>query len=92
MVKIYGYISQMRHREEIIKMECLATFDTTHMALFFEKACRAEGLSVKIVPGPRQISASCGLACSYPCGELDHVKNIAVERAIEVAEYHELAS
>ena len=42
----------MRHREEIIKMECLATFDTTHMALFFEKACRAEGLSVKIVPVP----------------------------------------
>ena len=50
-------------------MECLATFDTTHMALFFEKACRASGLDVKIIPVPRQISASCGLACSYPCGE-----------------------
>ena len=43
-------------------MECIATFDTTHMALYFEKACRAEGLSVKIVPVPRSISASCGLA------------------------------
>ena len=73
-------------------MECLATFDTTHMALFFEKACRAEGLSVKIVPVPRQISASCGLACSYPCGELELIKNIVGDKEIEVAEYHELAS
>ena len=73
-------------------MECLATFDTTHMALFFEKACRAEGLSVKIVPVPRQISASCGLAFSYPCGELEHIKNIVGDKEIEVAEYHELAS
>ncbi|MCD7877835.1 MAG: DUF3343 domain-containing protein, partial [Cloacibacillus porcorum] len=73
-------------------MECLATFDTTHMALFFEKACRAEGLSVKIVPVPRQISASCGLACSYPCGELEHIKNIVGDKEIEVAEYHKLAS
>ncbi|MDO5116052.1 MAG: DUF3343 domain-containing protein [Synergistaceae bacterium] len=73
-------------------MECIATFDTTHMALFFEKSCRASGLKVKIIPVPRQVSASCGLACSYPCGESEAVKAIAAEKAIEVAEYHELAS
>lgn len=33
-------------------MECIATFDTTHMALFFEKSCRSVGLKVKIVPVP----------------------------------------
>lgn len=73
-------------------MECLATFDTTHMALYFEKACRSSGLNVRIIPVPRQISASCGLACSYPCEDADKVKNIAQEKAIEVAEYHALAS
>lgn len=73
-------------------MECLATFDTTHMALFFEKACRASGLDVKIIPVPRQISASCGLACSYPCGERGRVEAVVAEKAIEVAEYHKLAS
>ncbi|MEG1912222.1 MAG: DUF3343 domain-containing protein [Cloacibacillus sp.] len=73
-------------------MECLATFDTTHMALFFEKACRAAGLSVKIVPVPRQLSASCGLACGYPCGDLEKVKAVAEEKGIEVAEYHEVES
>ena len=73
-------------------MECIATFDTTHIALYFEKACRAEGLSVKIVPVPRSISASCGLACSYPCADADGVKKIAAEKSIEVADYHKLAS
>ena len=48
-------------------MKCLATFDVTSMALMFEKQCRRAGFDVRIVPVPRQISASCGLACSYPC-------------------------
>ena len=71
-------------------MECLATFDTTHMALFFEKSCRASGLKVKIIPVPRQLSASCGLACIYPCSDEDKVKAIASEKEIEVGEYHRL--
>ncbi len=71
-------------------MECLATFDTTHMALYFEKACRAAGLPVKVIPVPRQISASCGLACGYPCEDLAKVKAIAEEKGIDVAEYHEM--
>lgn len=71
-------------------MECIATFDTTHMALFFEKSCRGLGLNVKIVPVPRSISASCGLACSFPCDEESAVKNVVTEKSIDVAEYHKL--
>lgn len=68
--------------------ECLATFETTHMALLFEKSCRARGLSVRVVPVPRQLSASCGLACSYPCDSEDEVRSIAREKHIDVEEYH----
>lgn len=71
-------------------MECLATFETTHMALLFEKTCRARGLSVRIVPVPRQLSASCGLACSYPCDSEGEVRDIALEKNIDVEEYHRL--
>lgn len=73
-------------------MLCIATFDTTHMALYFEKTCRASGLDVKIIPVPRQISASCGLACKYPCDVFERVEALVTEKAIEVAEYHQLAS
>jgi hypothetical protein len=71
-------------------MECLATFDTTHMALFFEKTCRNSGLNVRIVPVPRQISASCGLACSYICDDEKLIKNIVAEKEIEVSGYYRL--
>ncbi len=72
-------------------MECIATFDTTHMALRFEKRCRKAGLSpVKIVPVPRHLSASCGLACRYPCDAEEQVKAIVQENNVEVIEYHHL--
>lgn len=69
-------------------MKCLATFDTTHMALSFEKLCRKAGFNVKIIPVPRSVSVSCGFACSYNCEDEGKIKSIAKENSIEVAEYH----
>lgn len=71
-------------------MECLATFETTHMALLFEKICRARGFNVRVVPVPRQLSASCGLACSYPCDAEDEIRGIVMEKRIDVEGYHKL--
>lgn len=71
-------------------MECIATFDTTHMALHFEKSCRNAGFKVKIVPVPREISSSCGLACSYPCEDEVRIISIVSENKIEVSGYHKL--
>jgi hypothetical protein len=71
-------------------MECLATFDTTHMALLFEKACRAQGLSARVVPVPRELSASCGLACTYPCESEETVVEICRVKKVEVAGFHHL--
>lgn len=71
-------------------MECLATFDTTHMALLFEKACRTSGLHARIVPVPREISASCGLACRYPCDSEETVRQICREKKLEIAGFHRL--
>jgi len=71
-------------------LECLATFDTTHMALRFEKVCRQAGLAVKIVPVPRELSASCGLACRYPCEAGESVTSLVKEHHIDILEYHRL--
>lgn len=71
-------------------MHCIATFDTTHMALRFEKLCRAAGLDVRIVPVPRELSSSCGLACRYPCDTEDRVRSIAETGHTDVASYHRL--
>ena len=72
-------------------MECLATFETTHMALLFEKTCRGAGLAVRIVPVPRKLSSSCGLACRYPCESRDEVERLAREHALDVEGYYTLS-
>lgn len=71
-------------------MECLVTFDTTHMALRFEKTCRQADLAVRIVPVPRELSASCGLACRYPCEAEEAVRRLVEEEKIEVLRYHRI--
>ncbi|MDL2297871.1 DUF3343 domain-containing protein [Synergistaceae bacterium OttesenSCG-928-D05] len=69
-------------------MKCLATFDTTHMALMFENICRTAGYASRVIPVPREVSASCGLACSYPCGDEDAIRKLAGDRNIDVAGYY----
>ncbi|HAG21990.1 MAG: Diphthamide biosynthesis methyltransferase [Synergistales bacterium 53_16] len=69
-------------------MDCIATFETTHMAISFEKNCRKAGLAVKIVPVPRELSASCGLACRFPCSDIQRIRDICAEKNIEVGAFH----
>ncbi|MFP4481899.1 MAG: DUF3343 domain-containing protein [Thermovirgaceae bacterium] len=71
-------------------MDCVATFETTHMAITFEKNCRKAGLPVKIVPVPRELSASCGLACRFPCSDLEYIKRICKEKNLSVSTFHTL--
>ncbi len=71
-------------------MQCIATFDVTTMALLFEKKCRGAGWHVRIIPVPRQISASCGLACSYPCEKEKEIIEFCKNLDIEVAGCHRL--
>ena len=71
-------------------MKCIATFNVTSMAIMFERACRKASLDVKVVPVPRQLSASCGLACSYDCHDEDNIRSLCEKKNIEVVEYHHL--
>ena len=72
-------------------MKCLATFDVTSMALMFEKQCCSAGFDVRIVPVPRQISASCGLACSYPCDRESEIMQLCEKGRIEISGTHRMA-
>lgn len=45
--------------------DCLITFDSTHHALRAETLLEAAGLTIMIIPTPRELSASCGLAITY---------------------------
>jgi hypothetical protein len=60
------------------------------MTLKFEKNCRKAGLDVRVIPLPRELSSSCGLACSYPCGNREAMEEIVRSARIDVAGFYEI--
>lgn len=71
-------------------LRCIATFEVTSMALLFERTCRKKDIPAKVVPVPRRLSSSCGLACEFPCESGDDVRALCEERKIDVESYHEM--
>jgi len=50
-----------------VTKKCYFTFPNTHQAIRAEKALAKENLEYKMVPVPRSISSSCGIAlCCLP--------------------------
>lgn len=48
------------------QLKLIVTFPTTTEAICMEKACRNGGLPGRLIPVPRAISASCGMAWCAP--------------------------
>lgn len=69
---------------------CVLTFHTTHHALNSEKVLKEYGIPVKLIPVPRQVSSSCGIAAEFPCDEKDRIQLICKQHHIEVDDIHEI--
>lgn len=64
------------------ELRLIATFATTHSAISMERLCRAQGLPGRLIPVPRSISASCGMAwCALP-EDRPALERLTEERAI----------
>ena len=61
----------------------LFTFYSTHLALEFERTLKSKEVYVKLIPVPRKISSSCGLAGKIEEKDLSKVKEICTENNIE---------
>ncbi|NMA55058.1 MAG: DUF3343 domain-containing protein [Firmicutes bacterium] len=53
--------------------QLLVTFPSTHQALKFERCFKSEGFNFQLMPVPRQISSSCGLAAKVTDLGLDQL-------------------
>lgn len=60
------------------------------MALRFEKKCRTQAIDVRVIPVPRELSSSCGFACSFPCDERSEIDGVICENDIDIAGIHQL--
>lgn len=62
---------------------CIMTFHSTHLALAFERTLKANEIPVKIIPVPRQISASCGLAGRFLKTDFEDILEATQQADIE---------
>lgn len=53
---------------------CIVAFDSTHHAIQLEKILKKQGLEIKTIPTPKEISASCGLSIRFNTNLQDKVK------------------
>jgi hypothetical protein len=68
----------------------ITTFYSTHLALKFESLLKENDLDVKIIPVPRQISASCGLAGRSISKDYEEILKLIEETSLDIEEIYEL--
>ena len=68
----------MRRKEKRL----VIAFYTTHDAMAFEEFCQAEGIPVRLIPLPREITAGCGLAWSADPDKEEDYKRCLSEAGI----------
>ncbi|MEW6724665.1 MAG: DUF3343 domain-containing protein [Bacillota bacterium] len=62
---------------------CVVTFHSTHLALRYERVARQEGVETCLIPVPRQISSSCGLAGRFGEELLLQVQQLCASYGLE---------
>jgi hypothetical protein len=62
---------------------CVVTFHSTHLALKFERTAKDMGLDIRLIPVPRQISSSCGLAGKIGENQVEAVIKMCRKNDIE---------
>ncbi len=66
----------------LVGLDGVVTFFGAHHALKGEKLLSMEGLSVKLIPGPREISPNCGTALRFDYKDKDLVETIFNDKKV----------
>lgn len=76
--------SAIRQVRAMTTTHCFATFFSTHQALRLEKVGKEQNLEIKMVPVPREISSSCGLACRFIYEDEHVIQELCQDQGIEL--------
>lgn len=61
----------------------ILTFQSTHHAMRAEKVLESEGIKIKTIPTPRDISLSCGLSIRVSVEDIDTIKGLMKNSILE---------
>ncbi len=76
----------MREKE----LRLVITFQNTTSAMAMEKVCKEKGLSGRLIPVPRSITAGCGLSWSAAPGAMVELRNAMEENNVSYDKIYEL--
>ena len=74
-------------REKTLKL--IVTFHTTTESMKMEKICKEQGVGGRLIPVPRALSASCGMAWCAELSEREQVIEAMKLAKIELDSIHE---
>jgi hypothetical protein len=63
----------------------LLTFDSTHQAMLSETLLESAGVTIMIIPTPRQITASCGLAIVHAAADQERVDTALAGQPVTIS-------
>jgi putative Se/S carrier protein len=66
-------------------------FHTTSAVMRAEKVLQKNGITVKLIPTPRQFSSDCGMAVRFAWQDQERIHALLQQAHIETAGIHELA-
>lgn len=61
---------------------CAAVLEAIHYVIKGEKLLKRAGLTIDLIPVPREISSDCGMAIQFPCEQRGPVERLLVEAGI----------
>ncbi len=68
----------------------VALFPTTQAAVRAEQLFEGEGIHCKLIPTPRHLSTTCGMALRFPAAEREHVEQILDRAGIHHGGIHRI--
>ena len=81
------------NRQEVIKMaekQYIFTFNSTHHALMFEKAANENNSNIIIMPVPRSIASSCGLAVKFSQENYEEIVEMVKNKGLSYADLYRI--
>ena len=68
----------------------VALFNTTTSVMRAEKLLQKAGITVKLIPTPRQFSSDCGIAVRFDAKDLERARGVFAQARLEPAAIHEM--
>ncbi len=66
----------------------VALFHNTSAVMRAEKVLKKGGVTVKLIPTPREFSSDCGMAVRFDAQDMDAVRVLLEQARVEVAGIH----